>query len=93
MPAHFLGFGLTFGATLPIRAVVMARWYSGPTYGRAMGAQWSAAAVGGAVIPAAVGALRDALGDYGPTMALVAGLDALAALAAALSGRAEPPRH
>ena len=48
MPTHFVAFGLTFGAMLPIRAVVMSHWFSGPGYGRVMGAQWSLAADRGA---------------------------------------------
>jgi len=86
MPAHFITFGITFGALLPIRAVVMARWYSGPAYGRVMGAQWSAAAVAGGLMPAVVGALRDAVGGYGPAMLAVTGLFAAAATLASISG-------
>jgi len=87
MPFHFIGFGLTFGAMLPIRAVVMAHWYSGPGYGRIMGAQWSFAAVAGAIMPALAGVVRDATGDYAPVLVAVAFLFLLAATAAVLSGR------
>ncbi|MBU1227551.1 MAG: hypothetical protein KJ698_10140, partial [Actinobacteria bacterium] len=87
MPVHFVGFGLTFGAMLPIRAVVMANWFSGPGYGRIMGAQWSVAAVAGAIMPALVGFLRDGAGDYAPALVAVAALFVLAAAVAVLSGR------
>jgi len=87
MPFHFIGFGLTFGAMLPIRAVVMAHWYSGPGYGRIMGAQWSFAAVAGAIMPALAGVIRDATGDYAPVLVTVAFLFLLAATAALLSDR------
>ncbi|MCJ7726114.1 MAG: MFS transporter [Acidimicrobiia bacterium] len=89
MPVHFVGFGLTFGAMLPIRAVVMAHWYSGPGYGRVMGAQWSFAAVAGALMPALAGLLRDRAGDYAPALVGVAVLFVLAAAAALLSERRE----
>ena len=88
MPAHFIGFGLTFGAMLPIRAVVMAQWYSGPGYGRVMGAQWSVAAMVAAIMPALAGVVRDRAGDYSPALIAVATLFVLAAVAAALSKRA-----
>ncbi len=91
MPVHFIGFGLIFGATLPMRAVVMAHWYSGPGYGRVMGTQWSIAAIGGAAMPVLVGLLRDSAGGYGPALIAVAGLFVLAAVAAVLSGRSSPP--
>jgi len=87
MPTHFVGFGLTFGAMLPIRAVVMSHWYSGPGYGRIMGAQWSFAAVAGAAMPALTGVVRDRAGDYAPALIAVAALFGLAAVTAFLSGR------
>ena len=37
MAGHFAVFGLAFGAVLPLRAMAMAGWYSGPEYGRTMG--------------------------------------------------------
>jgi hypothetical protein len=87
MPTHFVAFGITFGAMLPIRAVVMAHWFSGPGYGRMMGAQWSLAAVFGALMPAATGALRDQVGGYGTPLAAVSVLFAAAAVVAVLSNR------
>jgi predicted MFS family arabinose efflux permease len=83
MPTHFGVFGLAFGALLPIRAVVMAGWYSGPAYGRIMGAQWSLAAVSGAAFPALAGIIRDAAGTYDPAILGTAALFGLAGLAAA----------
>ena len=43
MISHFSLFGLAFGGLLPLRAMVMADWFSGPAYGRIMGAQWTGA--------------------------------------------------
>lgn len=93
--AHFLLFGLAFGAMLPIRASIMGSWYSGPSYGRIMGSQWMVVSVAGALGPAAIGALRDIADGYATPMGLVtAGLLTSAALAA-LSGRilvSDPPQ-
>jgi len=72
MPAHFAVFGLAFGALLPIRAAVMAGWYSGPSYGRVLGTQWTVVAVAGSAAPAAAGVIRDATGSYGWPMAVTA---------------------
>ncbi len=87
MPFHFVGFGITFGAMLPIRAVVMAQWFSGPGYGQVMGTQWSIAAISGALMPALAGVVRDRAGDYAPALIGVTVLFELAALAVSLSNR------
>ncbi len=89
MAGHFVIFGLAFGALLPLRAVVMGSWYSGPGYGSVMGLQWSIVATSAALGPLAVGVGRDAAGSYGIPLAFVAaGL-----LAAAFLGMlAEAPR-
>jgi MFS family permease len=86
MPTHFGVFGLVFGGMLPIRAVVMAGWYSGPGYGRVMGAQWSLAAISGAVFPAIAGVIRDAADSYDPAILITVGLFWLAAMAALAAG-------
>lgn len=70
MIAHFGFFGIFFGFTIPLRAVVMNEWYAGEDFGSLMGKQWSAAAVAGGVTPWLIGAGRDALGSY--TVPLVA---------------------
>jgi predicted MFS family arabinose efflux permease len=90
MPFHFVTFGITFGAMLPIRAFVMAHWFSGPGYGQVMGAQWSIAAISGALMPALAGVIRDRAGDYTPALIGVTVLFVLAALAASLSNRKAP---
>lgn len=90
MGAHFILFGLSFGAMLPLRAMVMSAWYSGPAYGRIMGVQWTFAAIIGAAGPAGVGVLRDATGGYEvPLVGLVAAM-ALAALLTWMSGTGNP---
>ncbi len=88
MGGHFIVFGLSFGVMLPLRAMVMSTWFSGPAYGRIMGVQWSFAAVVGAVFPAGVGVLRDAAGGYEMPMAILTALMVGAAVVTWLSGRA-----
>jgi cyanate permease len=88
LSAHFIVFGLSFGAVLPVRAMVMADWFSGAAYGRTMGLQWAAASLAGAIGPALVGVLHDATGDYQMPMVLTVGLLAGAAILAVVSGRA-----
>ena len=60
MIAHFALFGMAFGALLPLRALVMGSWYSGPTFGRIMGFQWTGVVLVAAFGPIAVGVIRDA---------------------------------
>lgn len=71
MVGHFVLFGAAFGAVLPLRAMTMATWYSGPGYGAKMGAQWMVTTLFGAFGPAAVGLLRDTTGTYRPAMMAV----------------------
>lgn len=72
MVTHFVVFGLAFGGLLPLRAVVMSRWFSGANFGSIMGAQWSLAAAAGAVGPWLAGSARDIVGGYDAPMAVVA---------------------
>lgn len=89
MIVHLLGFGLIFGAVLPMRAVVMARWYSGPRFGRVMGIQWTMAAVTGAAMPYATGWWRDTAGSYRSPMAAVTVAFVVAGLLTYVADRAE----
>ncbi len=91
MGTHFVIFGLAFGGLLPLRAVVMGRWYSGGAYGSIMGAQWSLAAAAGAAGPWLVGLGRDAVGGYdGPMLFVAAALGVSGALALLARGGSEP---
>jgi MFS family permease len=87
MIAHFVVFGLAFGGLLPLRAVVMGRWYSGSGFGSIMGAQWSLAAVAGAGGPWLVGLSRDAFGSYDGPMIVIAGAFATAGVLTFLASR------
>ena len=84
---HFILFGLLLGMLLPLRAVIMAEWYSGPEFGSIMGAQWSVTAIAGAGGATIIGALRDALSGYDIPMALTAATFVMAAVATVVSGR------
>ena len=89
MISHFLLFGLSFGALLPIRAMVMGGWYSGPIYGRIMGTQWTAVVLVGASGPVLVGVLREVTGEYRVSFVVLAALFVVAAIAVMASDRAD----
>ncbi len=89
MIGHFFLFGLAFGALLPLRAMVMGGWYSGPTYGRIMGTQWTGVVLIAATGPVLVGVLRDTMSSYAVSFAVVTVLFLAAAAVIAASGRAE----
>ncbi len=57
-------FGISFGAVLPMRAVIMGHHFSGPLYGRLMGLQAALLALATAGGPFAAGILRDVSGSY-----------------------------
>ncbi len=90
MIGHFFLFGLAFGALLPLRAMVMGRWFSGPTYGRIMGTQWTAVVLVSATGPLLVGVLRDTTGGYETSFVLLGAFYLAAAVLIAASGRTEP---
>ena len=89
MVAHFLLFGLAFGALLPMRAMVMGGWYSGPIYGRIMGTQWTAVVLVGASGPVIVAVVRNATGAYQASFVVLAALFMVSAGAIVASGRAD----
>lgn len=88
MVAHFVIFGLGFGGLVPLRAIIMGRWYSGPRYGSIMGVQWSLAAVTGAAGPWLVGLARDTTGGYAGPFWAVAGALVVAVAMTLLAMRA-----
>jgi cyanate permease len=79
MYAHFVLFGLAFGAIVPLRALAMDQWYGRNHYGRRMGIQQSVTLVVGGLGPLSVGVARDLTGGFtmpmvGLFLAAVAGL-------------------
>lgn len=68
LAAHFVVFGVVLGAALPLRAVAMARWYSGVSFGWMMGVQAAWIGVARAGLPFVAGLGRQRVGE-GITMA------------------------
>lgn len=89
MILHFVAFGVVFGAVLPMRAAVMSRWYSGPSFGRIMGVQWTLAAFAGAAGPSLAGISKDATGTYDPAVIAVAVALLMSAALILLAGRSQ----
>ncbi len=90
MVGHFFLFGLAFGALLPLRAMVMGGWFSGPSYGRIMGTQWTGVVLVAATGPILVGVLRDMTGGYRVSTVILTVLYLIAAATIVLSGREGP---
>ena len=67
--------------------MVMADWYSGSTYGRIMGAQWTGVVLVAAAGPLLVGTVRDATGGYGVSFGVLSVLFLVSAVAIIASGR------
>lgn len=86
MVGHFVVFGLAFGALLPLRAMIMADWYSGSEYGRIMGTQWTAVGLAGAAGPVVVGVMRDHSGGYVMPVAVLGAAFGLALVLTLLAG-------
>jgi cyanate permease len=91
MIGHFALFGLVFGAVLPLRAMTMATWFSGPRYGVTMGSQWMVTTILGATGPAALGLLRDNSGDYRSAVLLLLSAFVVGAGLLAAAARAPAP--
>ena len=90
MIGHFFLFGLAFGSLLPLRAMVMGGWFSGPGYGRIMGAQWTGVVLAAAVGPLLVGVVRDATDGYGVSFAVLSVFLLVASGVILASGRVAP---
>lgn len=90
MIGHFFLFGLAFGALVPLRAMVMGSWFSGSSFGRIMGAQWTAVVLTAAIGPLMVGVARDSTGGYGAPFAVLSFLFLVASGLILASGRTRP---
>lgn len=80
-------FGVVFGSALPMRAVVMARHFSGEAYGRLMGLQQTTLGFAMAGGPFLVGSLSDLTGSYILPWLVAVALLALATVPMLASGR------
>ncbi|MGI9642709.1 MAG: MFS transporter [Acidimicrobiia bacterium] len=93
-PAHMIGhfalFGFAFGALIPLRAMVMGGWFSGPQYGRIMGTQWTAVVLTAAAGPFIVGVVRDSTGGYGLPFVVLSVFFVIAAGVILVSGHVQP---
>ncbi|MGJ9426683.1 MFS transporter [Nesterenkonia halotolerans] len=65
---HFIIFGVLFGAFIPLRAVIMSDWFSGPRFGALMGVQAVAIALGRAAGPGLVGWVASSRFGYSTAM-------------------------
>jgi MFS family permease len=90
MIGHFFLFGLAFGALLPLRAMVMGGWFSGPTYGRIMGTQWTGVVLVAASGPLLVGVMRDITGGYAASFVVLTLFYLIAAAVIVASGWVQP---
>lgn len=90
MGAHFAVFGLAFGALVPLRALMMNRWYAGDQFGTVMGIQHMVTLLTGSLGPLIVGFGRDVSGSYSAPLYLVTGIilaSAVCVIAASASHR------
>lgn len=87
MATYFSLFAVVLGSALPLRAIVMADWYAGPSFGAIIGVQAAAIAVSRATGPALAGVLRDVTSTYRASFLVVAVSLVVAAALVVLSGR------
>ncbi|WP_150461469.1 MFS transporter [Nesterenkonia ebinurensis] len=87
MIGHFVIFGLLFGTFMPLRAVIMSDWYSGPQFGRLMGLQAVAIAAGRAGGPALIGWLSETSAGYPTGMVLLSAAMFLSLITALIAGK------
>lgn len=89
-PAAIL-IGFALGAEVDLIGYLTAAYFGLALYGRLYGLLYSAFALGVALSPLLISALRDASGGYGAPLWVCAGLIALAALLFATAPRFAPP--
>ena len=78
LPVFVLGFGLGFGASIPLRLSILADYFGRRSYGSIVGIASSVSAVFGIIGPFFVGAMFDATGSYRPAYAIMAAIMLLA---------------
>ncbi|GAA1165454.1 MFS transporter [Nesterenkonia sandarakina] len=90
---HFIIFGLLFGAFMPLRAVIMSDWFTGPRFGALMGVQAVAIAVGRAGGPALVGWMAGSHLGYSTAMFLLSLILLGSAVMVAVAIARRSPNH
>ncbi|MSQ08765.1 MAG: MFS transporter [Dehalococcoidia bacterium] len=78
LPVFIVGFGLGFGATVPLRLAMMGDYFGRKSYGSIVGLMSSVSAGFGAAGPVFAGLMFDLTGDYRPAFAIMAALLVLA---------------
>lgn len=74
LPVFAIGFGLGFGASIPLRLAMVADYFGRRSYGSVLGVMSSVSAVFGAIGPVFVGAMFDITDSYRLAFAILAGL-------------------
>ncbi len=64
LPVFVIGFGLGFGASVPLRLAILADYFGRKSYGSILGVTSSVSALFGAAGPVFAGAMWDATGSY-----------------------------
>jgi sugar phosphate permease len=72
LPVFVVGFGLGFGASIPLRLAILADYFGRKSYGSILGITSSVSAVFGAIGPVFAGAVFDVTGSYRPAFVILA---------------------
>ena len=72
LPVFVVGFGLGFGASIPLRLSILADYFGRRSYGSIVGIASSVSAVFGTIGPLFVGAMYDFTNSYRPAYAIMA---------------------
>ncbi len=72
LPIFIIGFGLGFGASIPLRLAILADYFGRRSYGSVVGIASSVSAVFGTIGPLFVGLMFDITGSYRPAYAVMA---------------------
>ena len=72
LPIFVLGFGLGFGASIPLRLAILADYFGRRSYGSVVGIASSVSAVFGTIGPLFVGLMYDFTDSYRPAYAIMA---------------------
>ena len=71
LPIFVLGFGLGFGASIPLRLAILADYFGRRSYGSVVGIASSVSAIFGTIGPLFVGFMYDFTDSYRPAYAIM----------------------